>query len=142
MKHSRSLPELDQTADCEYRVHLLRGAAATSVGIVGRCARGEAVLTWSRVMSAIAATVGEPEGVSTVVFDLLVERDASLLEVYRLDADPYGDALPLAVSLHAELGLGRSDASIEALATTGSPLEWYPDLESFETAARARFSVP
>jgi hypothetical protein len=139
MKHSEASPEFDPSSDWEYRVHPLRGVSATRAGIVHRVAGGEAVLAWSRVALALAATVGEPEGVSAVVFDLLVERGDSQLVVYRLDAEPHREALPLAVRIYAELGPDRSDASIKAMATEGNPLAWYPDVESFEAAARDRF---
>lgn len=139
MKRIEAFSAYDHSSSCEYRVRLLRGAAATRSGIVHRGADGEAILAWSRILSAVVATVGEPEGVNTVVFDLLVERDPSRLVVCRLAADPCGEALPLAVGLQAGLDPDRGDVSLEAMAREGSPREWYPDLEAFEAAARERF---
>ena len=49
-----------------------------------------------RILHALAAEVGEPEGVRTVVFDLLVERKATGCVVCRFDADPGPEAKALA----------------------------------------------
>jgi len=120
---------------CEYCVHVLSDAVPTRDGIVYRRGDGEALLAWSQVRFAIAATVGEPEGVSTIVFDLLVERTEDRIVVYRFDADPGAEAIPMAVTLEGVLGPDRSAASLKAMASEGSPFEWFPDLESFEAAA-------
>lgn len=122
---------------CEYRVQRLRDVVGTRAGILHD--GGASLLPWGRVAFAFAATVGEPDGISTIVFDLLLERRERQLVVGRFDADPWGDAIPLAGSVLGGLGPDRTAASLRALASDGSPLAWYPDLEAFEAAARERF---
>jgi hypothetical protein len=120
---------------CEYCAHVLRDAVPKQRGIVYLCEGVEALLEWRRVLFAIAAEVGEPEGVRTIVFDLLVERTESKIVAFRLDADPCEEALPLAVALADALGPDRTAVSLKTLASEGNPCLWFPDLESFEAAA-------
>jgi len=119
----------------EYRVERLDCASVSNRGIVHRTAAGEAVLPWEGVARGIAAMVGEPEGVSTIVFDLLLEDAETHIRVCRLDADPADGAIPLAVALADHLGPERSGASLLEMAAKGGTELWFPDLESFESAA-------
>jgi len=137
MNASDPFQPVAESTHCEYCVHLLSDAVPTQEGIVYRNGDGEALLPWNQVHFAIAATVGEPDGVSTIVFDLLVERTQDRMVVYRLDATLDADAIPMAVTLEGVLGPDRSAASLKAMASEGRPLEWFPDLESSEAAAAA-----
>jgi len=95
---------------------------------------------WSRILWAIAAEVGEPEGVRTIVFDL-VSRAEPGLRVLRLDAEPGEDAIALARAVAGALGDARKVPSIRSLATDGIPARWYPDLRSFEEDAAAELAA-
>ena len=95
------------------------------------------LLPWSLVRWAYAAEVGEPEGVRTIVFDLLTEEAEGALRILRLDADPGQDAMELARLVARGLGVRRKVASIKCLAGDGIPARWYPDLECFEEDALA-----
>ena len=119
----------------KYRVRLLTGPRPTRRGI--EHGDGE-LLEWSRVERAIAAEVGEPEGVRTIVFDLVLERSAAGLRVQRLDADPGEDAMELARAIEAALGPERATPSIKSVATDGIPSRRYADLEGFEADALER----
>jgi hypothetical protein len=120
---------------CEYRATVLRDAVPEQRGIAYTCQGEAALLEWRRVLFAIAAEIGEPEGVRTIVFDLLVERTESEFVAFRLDADPFEEALPLAAALERALGPDRTAVSLKTLASDGNPCLLFPDLESFEAAA-------
>jgi hypothetical protein len=96
-------------------------------------------LGWSRIVWAIAAEVGEPQGVRTIVFDL-VARAGQGLRVLRVDAEPGEDAMALARAVAAGLGDARKIPSIRSLATDGIPARWYPDLHAFEQDAEAELA--
>lgn len=87
---------------------------------------------WSRIRWAIAAEVGEPQGVRTIVFDLLTRGEDDAWRAHRLDAEPGEDAMALARVALRGLGDERKVPSLRSLATDGIPARWYPDLQSFE----------
>ena len=118
-----------------YRVKLLDKAAATAVGIEYAGEGERAVIPWSEIELALTAEVGEPEGVRTIVFDLIVARDDERYQVRRLDAEPGEEAMELARILGDRLGPERTTASIKSVATDGIASRWYPDLDSFELDA-------
>lgn len=122
-----------------YRVNLMPDAEPTDRGIRYRRGENASLLEWARVERALAAEVGEPEGVRTIVFDLLIEDDETegRLRILRLDADPGHDAMQLARLVARGLGVRRKVASIKCLAGDGIPARWYPDLEGFEEDALA-----
>jgi hypothetical protein len=91
-------------------------------------------LDWGRVERCAAAEVGEPEGVRTIVFDLVVEIADGHCVVYRFDADPGEDSMAVARTIEAALGSGRCDSAVLALAKDGISSRWYPEIESFEAA--------
>jgi hypothetical protein len=124
---------LDDLGD--YQVQVLAAPVVSRRGIEHRVRDGEELLPWDRVAFAIAAMVGEPEGVCTIVFDLLIEGSGSPLRVCRLDADPAEDAIPLAAAIADYLGRSRCGPSLLAMATEGSTGMSFADLESFEAAS-------
>jgi hypothetical protein len=120
-----------------YRVEILREIRPAREGIRHRTAAGERLLGWDAVRFAVAAEVGEPEGVRTIVFDLVLGRDAEGWNVARLDADPGPVAEAIARALCAGLAPERRGPSIKSLATDGVPSWWFADLEGFEEAVLA-----
>ncbi len=125
----------DTEAGPDYRVRVMLEARVTDRGVEYEDEGRSELLDWSRVTRAIAAEVGEPEGVRTIVFDLILERDGGGWLAYRLDADPGEDAMKVARAIEVGLGRDRPMASIKSVATDGIPTRWYPDLGAFEEAA-------
>lgn len=113
-----------------YRVEVLAWAEVGDEGIRFREGGEPRVLPWSRVLSALASHVGEPEGVSTVVFDLVVERKDTDVLVCRFDADPGDAATEVARLVLAQLGRDRCSRSLCDLAAEGVPSRSYEDLEA------------
>jgi hypothetical protein len=120
-----------------YRVELLHEARAAANGLRHLENGCERELAWSAVAHVWAAEVGEPEGVCTIVFDLVVGRGPEGLAVRRFDAEPGEPATELARVLLRHLPPERLAAPVKSLAVDGRPNEWHPDLESFEEAALA-----
>ncbi len=89
-----------------------------------------ALLQWASVLYGLSAQVGEPEGVCTVVFDLIVGRKGDACQVCRFDADPGPDAQRFAGRIVAGLGHSRCSRSLLALQADGHPGQWLPDLDS------------
>ena len=75
------------------------------------------MLEWSRIEHVIAAEVGEPQGVCTIVFDLVLEADDEDWVVCRFDADPSEDAMEIARAIAGALPADRVGGSIKSLAT-------------------------
>ncbi len=130
-----------------YRVRLVEAAHPSEDGLTFPDGESREFLAWDRVRLAFAAEVGEPEGVRTIVFDLVVEEEPDAPQgsrapecatrcVFRLDADPGEDAMALARAIEDGLGSERPSASIKSVATDGVPSRWYPDIETFEEAVR------
>jgi hypothetical protein len=117
-----------------YRVEVLPWAEIGPGGIVFREGPELATLPWSRVLHALAAYVGEPEGVCTIVFDLVVERKQTECLVRRFDADPGQPAQTTARALLEGLGRTRCSRSLADLAAEGVPTRSYPDLDSLAEA--------
>jgi hypothetical protein len=117
-----------------YRVHLLPDAKVTERGVVYRRGDDRFLLVWSRVERALAAEVGEPEGVRTIVFDLALELVGPECVVCRLDAEPGEEASALARAIQIGVGRDRCSASLRALATEGLPTRCYPDLDTLTEA--------
>lgn len=120
----------DDIADpiTRYRVELLAWAEVQAEGVAFREGAETLVLRWDRVLHALAAHVGEPEGVSTVVFDLVVERKDAECLVRRFDADPGEAAQGVARALLDALGRERCSRSLLDLAAEGIPSRSYSDL--------------
>jgi len=105
-------------------------------GILHGVGDEQRLLRWEEVCFAVAAEVGEPEGVRTIVFDLVLGRDAQGWRVSRLDAEPGSDAEEIARAIHAGVGPQQRGPSIKSLASDGVPSWWYADLEGFEEAVQ------
>jgi len=135
------LPSRDEVR-ARYRVELLYDAVAGEPGVLHRVDGDDRVLPWGEVQRVIAAEVGEPQGVRTVVFDLVVETCADGFSVRRFDAEPGQDAVEAAELMARHVGGERLCASIKALTTDGLPLDWHPDIESMEESALATLSGP
>jgi hypothetical protein len=115
-------------AVARYRVELLAWAEVQDEGVAFREGAATKLLRWDRVLHALAAHVGEPEGVSTVVFDLVVERKEADCLVRRFDADPGEAAQTVARALVEALGRGRCSRSLIELANEGIAARSYSDL--------------
>jgi hypothetical protein len=120
-----------------YRVELLAGARVVEDGVLHGAGDDLHLLRWGAVCFAVAAEVGEPEGVRTIVFDLVLGRDAEGWRAARLDADPGPGAEAIAQAIHAGIGPQQRGPSIKSLASDGVPSWWYADLEGFEEAVLA-----
>ena len=119
-----------------YRVRLLGDPRLAEGGVSHREGDGRLLLAWAAVQRAIAAEVGEPQGVRTIVFDLVVALEGADCTVCRLDAEPGQDAVALARVIAEGIGPERASASIKSLVTDGLPNRWYPDLDAFEESVR------
>lgn len=120
-----------------YRVELLAEARLAEAGICHRREGEEQVLAWASVRRVLGAEVGEPQGVRTVIFDLVVEASEAGFDVVRFDAEPGEEASETARNLLARLPSECLTASLKSLAADGLAGEWHPDVESFEEAALA-----
>jgi hypothetical protein len=99
------------------------------------------LLQWASVLHALAAEVGEPEGVRTVVFDLVVERKHDECVVMRFDAEPGLDAQEVAMQIAASVGRERCSRSLTALAAEGQASRQVPDLDALAEAALAELGL-
>jgi hypothetical protein len=117
-----------------HRLQRLEDPSVSRAGIEHGPQLGRELLRWRDVLGAVAAEVGEPQGVRTIVFELLAQASRGQRVALRLDAEPGEAATALAQLIAAALG-GRARASIKSLALDGIPTLWFPDLESFEEVA-------
>lgn len=117
-----------------YRVELLRGARPAPGGILHAAAGGERLLRWEEIRLAVAAEVGEPEGVRAIVFDLVLGRDERGWRAARLDSEPGEPAEEIARAIHCGVGQSQRGPSIKSLASDGVPSWWFADLGGFEEA--------
>lgn len=120
-----------------YHAQLLRDVRVAPEGLLHRTAGAERRLAWNEIWFAVAAEVGEPEGVRALVFDLVVGRDEHGWQALRLDAEPGPFAEEVARAIQAGVPRARCGPSIKSLANDGVPSHWYADLESFEEAVAA-----
>jgi hypothetical protein len=122
-------------AAVRYRVEVLPWAEVGDHGVSYLGGSRRETLQWASVLHALAAEVGEPEGVRTVVFDLVVEQGRGGCQVCRFDADPGPDAQEMAVQIATGLGRGRCSRSLLELAHDGAPGRHVADLETLAEAA-------
>ncbi|MFP8881928.1 MAG: hypothetical protein VCE43_21875 [Myxococcota bacterium] len=137
--HDTSLLQLAaSTHERCYRVSVLSEASPSEQGIRYRQLGGFRMLEWGMVQTALAGEVGEPEGVRTIIFDLVIDRVVTpqgvRFSVCRLDAEPGEAAMNLAKAISGAIR-DNASPSIKSLAADGCPSLWYPDLEEFEVAA-------
>jgi hypothetical protein len=122
-----------------YRVQLLANPELCVSGIAHGDPANPSLVEWAEVRWALAAEIGEPEGVRTIIFDLVVGRisgpDGSAFEIRRLGAEPGEEAMELASAIERALAPQSSAPSIKSLAAEGTPSRWYQNLEEFESAA-------
>ena len=126
-----------QATRAGYRAQLLHDVRVVPGGLRYRSAGDERALAWDEVWFAVAAEVGEPEGVRAIVFDLVVDRDANGWRALRVDAEPGPFALQIAQAIQTGVPRDRRGPSIKSLASDGVPSQWYADLESFEESVAA-----
>ena len=117
-----------------YRVTLARRPEPGPDGLAYVAYGSHGMLTWTSVAHVIAAEIGEPEGVRTIVFDLVARHDEGW-EVLRLDAEPGFDAMELAQAIERHAEPSTQSLSLKSIATDGIPTLWFPDLASFEEDA-------
>jgi hypothetical protein len=130
-----SNPAVEIKSPSRYRVHLLPDARITPRGVEYRRGDERFVLEWERVQRALSAEIGEPEGVRTIVFDLVIESEGEECVSCRFDADPGERAIEVARAIAEGVGTDRCSPSLRAVAHDGLPTRRYPDLETFEEAA-------
>ena len=117
-----------------YRAQLILGAEPTTQGLAYRRGEERALLDWGRVRRAFAAEVGEPEGIRTVVFDLVIGIEGPACVALRFDAEPGDDARGVARAIKLGLGPDVCDASLHTVAAEGFAPFTHPDLEPFDEA--------
>lgn len=126
-------PPTDAERRSRYPVRVLESPCLESGGIAHGPPGARELLTWGTVERVVIAEVGEPEGVRTIVCDLVTRGDGIL--VHRLDAEPGEAAIALARGLAQGIGAARAPASLKSLAADGLAARWFPDLRTFEEAA-------
>lgn len=128
-----SAPSLAQVPS-RCRVLLLPDPRATERGVVYRRGDERYLLAWPRIRMALAAEVGEPEGVCTTIFDLALDGAGSECVICRIDADPGDGAKELARAIELGLGRDRCSASLKNLAHEGVSTRHYEDLDTLTEA--------
>ncbi len=124
----------DREVPSRCRVHLLADAKPTERGIVYRRGDDRFLLEWTRVRLALAAAVGEPEGVCTVVFDLALAISGPECVLCRVDADPISEAPALARAIELGVGRDRCNASLKNLSRENMASRHYDDLDTLTEA--------
>jgi hypothetical protein len=117
-----------------YRAHLLAGAEPTDRGLAYAQGEGSSLLAWSRVRRAFAGEVGEPEGIRTVVFDLVIGIEGPECVAFRFSAEPGDDARSTARAILVGLGPDLCDPSLHTVAAEGFATRTHSDLEPFDEA--------
>jgi hypothetical protein len=128
-------PPTDAERRSRYPVRVLESPQIEAGGVAHGPAHARELLAWDGVDLVVVAEVGEPEGVRTVVCDLVGLGAGGARQVHRLDAEPGDAAVALARGLERGLGAQRAPAALKSLAADGLPSRWFPDLRSFEESA-------
>jgi hypothetical protein len=124
-----------------YHVDVLSWAEVGDHGVTYLNGGRRETLQWASVLHGLAAEVGEPEGVRTVVFDLVVERKDRECVVCRFDAEPGLEAQEVAMQIAAGLGRTRCSRSLRTLASDGAASRQVPDLEALAEQAIAELEL-
>jgi hypothetical protein len=132
-------PPSDAERRERYRVRVLEAPSLGAAGIGHGAPGARELLSWDAVERVLVAEVGEPEGVRTIVCDLVTGASGGVLVVHRLDADPGEAAMALARDLESGLGPQRATAALKSLAADGLATRWFPDLRAFEEDALSEF---
>jgi len=127
-------PPSDAERRARYPVRVLEAPLLEPSGVAHGPSAARELLEWGKVERVVIAEVGEPEGVRTIVCDLIGRSDGATA-VHRLDAEPGDAAIALARALERGIGVARAPASLKSLAGDGLATRWFPDLRSFEEAA-------
>lgn len=127
----RPLP--DEERNARYRVTVGNRPEPGPQSLAYEWEGSRRLLPWSSISHVMAAEVGEPEGVRTIVFDLLCP-EGDCWQVLRLDAEPGDEAMDLAVAIAVQTPPSSQSASLKSIAADGLPTLWFPDLVSFEEA--------
>jgi hypothetical protein len=128
-------------AAARYDVEVLSWAEVGDHGVSYVNGRRRETLQWASVLRALAAEVGEPEGVRTVVFDLVVETKERSCAVCRFDAEPGAEAQETAMYIASSLGHERCSPTLLALARDGEPSRQVPDLDTLAEEALAELGL-
>ena len=126
-------PPTEAERRARYPVRVLESPRLEAAGIAHGPASARELLSWGRVERVVVAEVGEPEGVRTIVCDLVTRGER--IAVHRLDAEPGEAAIALARGLEAGIGSARAPVSLKSVAADGLATSWFPDLRTFEEAA-------
>lgn len=123
------------SSPARYRAHLLVDARPTDRGIVYRRGEEHFLLEWSRVRCALAAEVGEPEGIRTTVFDLVVGLEGQDCVAFRFDAEPGEETRSAGRAIELGVGAALCDFSLRSAAADGYATRQHPDLEAHDEAS-------
>lgn len=118
-----------------YAVRLLADPQPAAEGLFHRTADGAQRVAWDAVQYVLAAEIGEPQGIRTIVFDLVVADGDASWTVLRFDEEPGEDAEAVAQVLTTAIPGERLGAAVKSLATESVVAEWFPDVPSFEEHA-------
>jgi len=124
-----------------YHVDVLSWAEVGEHGVSYSNGSRRETLQWASVLCGLAAEVGEPEGVRTVVIDLVVERKDAEVVVCRFDVEPGLEAQEIAMQVAASVGRARCSRTLLALATDGTASRQVPDLDTLAEEALAELGI-
>ena len=128
----REFPTGDESS--AYPVRVVAEAQACDDGLGFVHDGGAGVLPWKDVRHVLAAEVGEPEGISALVVEILIEGEGGRLESVRTSVEGGEPAIRFARGVKRQIPPGRCAKSLDCLAADGAPRQWYPDLTSLEEA--------
>jgi hypothetical protein len=120
-----------------YAVRLLADAQPAPEGLVHLTADGVQHVGWGDVQYVLAAEIGEPQGIRTILFDLVLAGRDGCWSVLRFDEEPGEDAEAVAEILAAAIPTDRLGAAVKSLASESVVAEWFPDVPTFEVTALA-----
>ena len=125
-------PRRDSTGEWTIWVVHQPGLSARSLSIEWEGDRYE--IDWSEIEKALAAEVGEPEGVRAVIFDLVWPAAPPGAAILRFSIDPSdGPKRPAQLLLEA-LGESRCSGSLLGLAREGRPTARFSHLDQMDDA--------
>jgi hypothetical protein len=108
------------------------GLSARSLSIEWEGDRYE--VDWTEIEKALAAEVGEPEGIRAVIFDLVWPGAPPGAAILRFSVDPCDGPKRPAQLLVAALGEARCSGSLLGLAREGRPTDRFSHLDQIDDA--------